>query len=140
MYRLDDLSLLEEGTNGNPLLFKNAGIYETNFKGSKMVFDYPYAQPALFAYGPAIYDWETKEIIHGGDFYLADAINKLQAQYNQALAYTALNVNLDSNIIVAGYKVLGEAGKGGVIYFNFEGEIIYNFPLDYIPFKVIIRE
>lgn len=139
-YQLNALSLEKEGTMGITPMKNAQGIYSSTFKGNKMSFDYPYAQPSPLSTAPAIYDWATNTVTHGGDFYLSDAINAIAMENDQSLILTTAKVNLENNIIVAGYKDAYEQYKGGVAYLNFDGEVLMNIPLDYVPFEILIGD
>lgn len=139
-YSLTDYSPTAEGSTGNRNLFRTSGIYPTDFKGNKMAFDYSYSQPAPLSSAPAIYDLSVNEITHGGDFYLVDALRELQNQKEQVVVHTTVQVDLNSNIVIAGYKIYDESETGGVLFLNFDGEILMDIPLDYVPFRIMIRE
>lgn len=139
IYDLNGLSLQKEGNTSNQYLFNFPGIHKSEFKGSKMVFDYLYPQPSPLASAPAIYNWSTDEITHGGDFYMTDALRQLEDEKVEDFSYTTVKVNLDTNILAAGYKNVRNM-EGGVLFFNFEGEILMNIPLDYVPYRLMIRD
>ncbi|WP_037320440.1 hypothetical protein [Salegentibacter sp. Hel_I_6] len=139
-YNLDDLSLEKEGQTNNQYLHHSLGIQKRDFKDNKMVFDFTYPQPSPLASAPAIYDWTTNEITKGGNFYLADAKRALEDDRSLSFNLTKVKVNLDSEILVAGYEDVRDTNKGGVVYLNFDGEIILDIPLDYAPYEIIIRE
>lgn len=137
---LEDLSLLEEGMTNNPHLSHTPGLYSSNINQNKMVFNYSYPQPAALSSAPAIYDWTTNEITHGGDFYLFDVDRKLEDKYIEGFKFTAVEVDLESTILVAGYQNVRDTNEGGIVYLTFEGEILMDIPLDYVPTEIIIRD
>lgn len=138
-YKLQDLSLQQEGTIGAPL-YNGRGFYSSTFDGTKMAFDYIYGQPSPLSTAPAIYDWATNKMTHGGDFYLSDALRSIQTENQISARLKTARVNLKNNIIVAGYQDGYEPNKGGVFFLNFEGEVLLNIPLDYVPFEIIMRD
>lgn len=138
-YRLSDLSLETEGIIGDHRINTLTGIFSSTFRGKRMVFDFPYPQPSPLSTAPAIFDWESNTITHGGDFYLSNAINSVAMENSQSLGLTVARVNLEKNLVVAGYKNHNEHNKGGVMYLNFDGEVLLNIPLDYVPHEIMIR-
>lgn len=140
IYDLDELTLIDQGSTNNQYLHRVPGIHKSNIKGNKMVFDFPYPQPSAYSSAPAIYDWTTNKITGGDDFYLADVDRELEDQQIADLKLTVVEVDLDSEILVAGYQNLRYTDEGGIVYFTFEGEILMVIPLDYVPFKIMIRD
>lgn len=139
IYKLQDLSLQQEGTTGASL-YNGRGFYSSTFEGTKMAFDHVYAQPSPLSTAPAIYDWATNKVTHGGDFYLLDALRSIGAENQISANLKTARVNLKNNIIVAGYQNGYEPNKGGVVYLNFDGEVLLNIPLDHVPFEILIRD
>jgi hypothetical protein len=140
IFDLQDLNLIEEGETNNEYLHFVPGIHKSNTKGSKMVFDYTYPQPTRIGSAPAIYDWNTNEMTRGGDFYLLDVIRELEDTYIEGFEYTAVEIDLETEILVAGYRNVRDNNEGGIVYFTFEGEILIDIPLDYVPFSIMIRD
>lgn len=138
-FKLQDLSLQQEGTIGASL-YNGRGFYSSTFDGTKMAFDYVYAQPSPLSEAPAIYDWATNKITHGGDFYLLDALRSIETENEISASLKTARVNLKNKLVVAGYQDNYEQNKGGVMFLNFEGEVLLNIPLDYVPFEILMRD
>lgn len=139
-YSLENFSPQNEGDVASRYLIAESGIYNYTFHGDRMTFQLPYPQPSALASAPAVYDWAENEVTHGGDSFLLDVLQEAEREMEQSLRITTTKVNLENNIIVAGYEQLRSEVKGGILYLTFDGEIIENVRLDLIPFEIMITK
>ena len=118
------------------------GFFKTDFYNNEMLIDFLYPQPAPINQGPATVDLTTGEIVRGENTLLWDLRRKILADYQMDVSLLTYSVDLENNVVVCGYSLNyypNVPDSGGIVYSNFEGEILKLVEFEYVPIKVIIR-
>ena len=140
IYNADNLDLKRKSNLDLKFFSEYPGFFKTQFIGNEMLFKLLYAQPSPVSYGPATIDLTTGEILTGLDFNLVAFWRELGGLLNASVGITTYSVDLKSNLVVVGFENTNQNNKsGGVVYSNFDGEILKIVELEFIPDKIIIR-
>jgi len=114
------------------------GILETNFWDNGIVVIISYQQPSIISLGPAVLDLQTGNLKQGDDTFLFDVRDVLNQALGYDIFFTTYEVNLRTGAVVAGFARSGRE-EGGIVYTNFEGDILKVTEFVGIPGPIVLR-
>lgn len=137
IYDLKTLEVLQEDQFSiNRYFFAGPIQSEACIVNEKLYYLNLYAQPSLIPFGPAIYDFITKEnrIID-----MLSIVQEVQDEVGQNIELTAFDYNEKSNTFLMGYAKLvnEETLEGGIIIISEEGGLLRNTKLKFAPTRFI---
>lgn len=137
-YSAQNLELLSEGTFNYSRFFASFGIFNTAIENNNMLIDLGYPQPSTFISGPALVNLNTSELIAGEDYFLFELKTQVQAILEQVVfEFTTYQTNMQTGLIAVGYRLSDDTG--GVIYTNFQAEVLKIVPLPFKPVELVLR-
>ncbi len=135
-YNTTDLNLVSSSTFSVNNLSITSGFFKTSIKGNEMVIDLPYPQPNIILNRPTTIDLNSEAKVEDCDFGLIN--QKLAEQFKTSISFTKYAIDLDKNLIVVGFENPVD-NTYGVVYTNFNADILKVVRLDYKPIEIIIR-
>ncbi len=135
-YSAATLEQLSSGEFDFSITSVQTGFFKAQIQDQLMLVDLPYPQPSLFNTGPALINLENNQLVAGEDYFLFDLRIGLTEELGRNVdGFTNYTLNLSTGLIAIGYG-LGD-GSGGVVYTNFEAEIIKVVPLETVPKELV---
>ncbi|MDH3699608.1 MAG: hypothetical protein OEQ81_13160 [Flavobacteriaceae bacterium] len=138
VYDANSYALLSEGVLMDNGVLGAEGLLDTVFRDDGILVFIPYQQPSEISSGPAVMDLKTGDLIQGNDTYLFDLRRALIDDLGYEIFFTSFTVNLETNAIVCGFLRAGEV-KGGVVYTNFDGDILKLVEIEGIPLEIVLQ-
>ena len=137
LYDLQTLELIEEDFFSiNRYFFAGPIQSEASLINEKLYYLNLYAQPSNIPFGPATYDFITKEnrIID-----MLSIVQQVQDEVGLDIELTAFDYNQKSNTFLMGYAKLVDAEtlEGGIIIISEEGRLLKNTNLKFAPTRFI---
>jgi len=136
---LETLDISDAGSNSvfeNPL---TGGVLDLEIKDNKMAFFVLNPQPSTILSSPLIYNFETDQVIGDGSA-LFKLIDELESNLQLPVTLNTFEIELKSEQIVVGYSYFeGDNSKGGVVYIDFDGNIVFNREFDFVPNSILVR-
>ena len=114
------------------------GILSTNFWGNGLLVIISYPQPSAITLGPAVMDLSSGELVQGNDSFLFDARDELTNMLGYDNFFVSYGVNLRTGAVVAGFVRAGRE-EGGIVYTNFNGDILKVVEFEGIPEQIVLR-
>jgi len=136
IYNTTNFNLISSSTFGVNSLPLTPGFFETSIKGNEMVIDLPYPQPNTILSRPTTIDLTSENKVKDCDFGLIN--QKLAEQFKTSISFTKYAIDFDKNLIVVGFENPVD-NTNGVVYTNFNADILKVVQLDYKPIQIIIR-
>ncbi|SDB32392.1 hypothetical protein SAMN03097699_0708 [Flavobacteriaceae bacterium MAR_2010_188] len=121
------------------LLPDGLGLFDIQLEGNILGIDIDYIQPSIIEVGPGTVNLETGEVINGEDFFALELSHILSYNYNANIKMTAFVQDLESGLVIYGFDIGDEGGKGGIIYTNYQNEILKLVELNSVPDRIVIR-
>ena len=145
VYEVRNLATLELQTTVNMEFSLNLGtkFFDPNRAGTKIEFQVGYPQPSPIANGPGIFDISSGDAIRN-NLVLFDVRQNLLEQvddFNGTLPTYALDVA--NEIIVVGFSRTNPSGTsdlGGIVFTDFEGNIMDVVELEHVPRNIVIKD
>ncbi|UJH68950.1 hypothetical protein [Allomuricauda sp. SCSIO 65647] len=97
---------------------------------NRFYYSMPYAQPAPFSAGPAIYDLTTQE--NRRIDFLAIA-NEIEIELGTGITVIAQDYDWIQEVFLVGYRVRTEEVLGGVMQISTDGELLANITVPFFP-------
>lgn len=132
-YELISASSLDDKATLGP-----EGLLDTNFWDNGLVVIISYPQPSAISLGPAVLDLDTGDLKQGDDTFLFTVRDELIVRLGYDLFYTNYSVNLRTGAVVAGFSRAGRE-TGGIVYTNFDGDILKVVEFEGIPGPIVLR-
>lgn len=137
LYDLQTLDVIRQDLFSiNRYFFAGSIQSEAFISNEKLYYLNLYAQPSLIPFGPATYDFITKEnrIID-----MPFIVQQVQEELGLDIELTAFDYNEESNTFLVGYAKLVdvETLEGGVIVISEEGRLLKNTNLKFAPTRFI---
>jgi len=137
LYDLQSLEVMQEDQFSiNRYFFAGPIQSEASIVNEKLYYLNLYAQPAIIPFGPAIYDFITKEnrIID-----MPSIVQQVQEEIGLDIELTAFDYNDKTNTFLMGYAKLvdTETLEGGIIIISEEGSLLRNTNLEFAPTRFI---
>ena len=137
LYDLQTLEVIQQERFSINRYFSAGPIQsEASIVNEKLYYLNLYAQPSIIPFGPAIYDFITKEnrIID-----MLSIVQQVQEEIGLDIELTAFDYNDKSNTFLMGYAKLvdEETLEGGVIVISEEGRLLRNTNLEFAPTRFI---
>ena len=114
-------------------------LFIAQFYGNHLLYDLYYTQPSPIVSQPAIFDLESNTFLKGSDFYFFDLRERMIEALGALVILTTYEVDMESGEIILGYDLNDGSGGGGIVFTNFENEVRKVVQLDYVPYRIIIR-
>ena len=137
LYNLQTLEVIQEDQFSiNRYFFAGSVQSEAFIVNEKLYYLNLYAQPSNIPFGPATYDFITKEnrIID-----MLSIVQEIQDEVGLDIELTAFDYNEKSNTFLMGYATLvdEETLEGGIIVISEEGRVLRNTNLKFAPTRFI---
>lgn len=137
LYDLQTLEVIQEDLFSiNRYFFAGPIQSEASIVNEKLYYLNLYAQPSNIPFGPATYDFITKEnrIID-----MPSIVQQVQDEVGMDIELTAFDYNEISNTFLMGYAKLvnEETLEGGIIVISEEGRLLRNTNLEFAPTRFI---
>ena len=137
LYDLQTLEVIQEDLFSiNRYFFAGPIESEASLVNEKLYYLNLYAQPSNIPFGPATYDFITKEnrIID-----MLSIVQQVQDEVGLDIELTAFDYNQKSNTFLMGYAKLVDAEtlEGGIIIISEEGRLLKNTNLKFAPTRFI---
>lgn len=137
LYDLQTLEVIQEDLFSiNRYFFAGPIQSEASIVNEKLYYLNLYAQPSNIPFGPATYDFITKEnrIID-----MPSIVQQVQDEVGLDIELTAFDYNEISNTFLMGYAKLvnEETLEGGIIVISEEGRLLRNTNLEFAPTRFI---
>ena len=137
LYDLQTLEVIQEDLFSiNRYFFAGPIESEASLVNEKLYYLNLYAQPSNIPFGPATYDFITKEnrIID-----MLSIVQQVQDEVGLDIELTAFDYNQKSNTFLMGYAKLvdTETLEGGIIIISEEGRLLKNTNLKFAPTRFI---
>ncbi|NND15191.1 MAG: hypothetical protein HKN89_02560 [Eudoraea sp.] len=138
IYDATSFELISESTFNDNSFLGSDGLFDTNFWDNGILVNISYPQPSEISTGPAVMDLESGDLVRGNDSFLFEVRDKLITELGYEIFFTTYEVNLQTGAVVCGFLRAGQ-GVGGVVYTNFNGEILKVVEVEGIPGKIVLR-
>ena len=137
LYDLRTLDVIQQDLFSiNRYFFAGPIQSEANISNEKLYYLNLYAQPSLIPFGPATYDFITKEnrIID-----MPFIVQQVQEELGQDIELTAFDYNEEGNSFLMGYAKFVDIDtlEGGVIVISEDGRLLKNTNLNFAPTRFI---
>ncbi len=137
LYDLRTLDVIQQDLFSiNRYFFAGPIQSEANISNEKLYYLNLYAQPSLIPFGPATYDFITKEnrIID-----MPFIVQQVQEELGQDIELTAFDYNEEGNSFLMGYAKFVDIDtlEGGVIVISEDGRLLKNINLNFAPTRFI---
>jgi hypothetical protein len=137
LYDLQTLDVIRQDLFSiNRYFFAGPIQSEAIISNEKLYYLNLYAQPSLIPFGPATYDFITKEnrIID-----MPFIVQQVQEELGQDIELTAFDYNEESNSFLMGYAKFVDIDtlEGGVIVISEDGRLLKNTNLNFAPTRFI---
>jgi len=137
LYNLQTLEVIQEDQFSINRYFIAGPIQsEASIVNEKLYYLNLYAQPSNIRFGPATYDFITKEnrIID-----MLSIVQEIQDEVGLDIELTAFDYNENSHTFLIGYAKLVDAEtlEGGIIVISEEGRVLRNTNLEFAPTRFI---
>jgi len=137
LYDLQTLEVIQEDLFSiNRYFFAGPIQSEASIVNEKLYYLNLFAQPSNIPFGPATYDFITKEnrIID-----MPSIVQQVQDEVGLDIELTVFDYNEKSNTFLMGYAKLvdEETLKGGIIVISEEGRLLRNINLEFAPTRFI---
>lgn len=129
---LSSTSLNDSGVLGRE------GILETTFWENGLLVIVSYPQPSAITLGPAVMDLTSGELVQGEDSFLFDVRDELTNMLGYDNFFVSYGVDLQTGAVVAGFVRAG-LEEGGIVYTNFNGDILKVTEFVGIPERIVLR-
>ncbi len=138
-YAQSDFGFLSAGSMGPIQFFEGYGFIDKQVVDAKLLVDVSYIQPSSIESGPGIYDLETNELLKGGDFFLLDVTTKIEQEIGEgSVRITRYLADIETELVICSYERVDGSGEGGIVYTNFEAELLSHVPTTIAP-EFLIR-
>lgn len=114
------------------------GILNTSFWENGLLVIISYPQPSAITLGPAVMDLSDGELTRGNDSFLFDVRDELTNLLGYDNFFVSYGVDLRSGTVVAGFVRAG-LEEGGIVYTNFNGDILKVVEFMGIPEQIVLR-
>ena len=138
-YALDSFELLETKQINLGVGGDDFGFFDADFKGNNMYFTLRYPQPSTVGEAAAVIDLETGQIVKGDNLFALDLQSSLGTSGLPGYFLSDYDVDTSDDIIVYGLTNPSDL-SGGILYTNFEGEILATVLLPQSVYEVIIKD
>lgn len=138
IYDASSYALLSEGTLDDNGVLGIEGLVDTNFWDDGILVFISYPQPSEINSGPAVMDLQSGELVLGNDSFLFGVRDELIIELGYQIFYTTYAVDLQSGAVVCGFLRAGQE-KGGVVYTNFDGDILKVVEIEGIPAQIVLQ-
>jgi len=133
-YNTSDFQLFKSGSFN---LLHQPGFFKSSFNENEMYIDLPYTQPNIFLMRPVTIDLANGNKIKDSDF--GSLSQKLSEKLNVSpITFTKYVVDVKNNLIISGFHS-PDPKINGIVYTNFNADILKIVELDYTPGEIIIR-
>ena len=114
------------------------GILDTMFweEGLLVIISYP--QPSAITLGPAVMDLTSGELVQGNDSFLFEVRDELTDILEYDNFFVSYGIDLPTGAVVAGFVRAGRE-EGGIVYTNFNGDILKVVEFSGIPERIVLR-
>ena len=138
IYNAIDLVLSDSGTLGSNFFAYSFGFDPGRAWLNQFYIEVPLPQPALYPSSPAVVDITTGQIIKGGVSLILNIQQNLESVLGESVELLSYDVNLQNDELVFAYSV-GSTGENGILFTNFQAEILKTTIIDERPYEVILR-
>ena len=138
VYDANSLALLNEGFLNDGGVLGGEGLLDTNFRDDEILVFISYQQPSEISTGPAVMDLNTGDLIQGNDSFLFDLRRLLIDDLQYEIFFTSFAVKLETGAVVCGFLRAGQQ-KGGIVYTNFDGDILKVVEVEGIPEQIVLQ-
>ncbi|MEZ4874763.1 MAG: hypothetical protein R2793_04765 [Flavobacteriaceae bacterium] len=138
VFDFDSFALLSSQPNPIALLQSLQGFLDPPLANGQILLDEPAAQPSPYLSYPLLLDLDTGETLKGGGAYTAELATQLGQVEGYAYPHLgAYAVDVERGWVVFGFTT--EYHKRGVVYTNFNAEILDIVELEVIPNMIFIE-
>jgi len=141
IYSQKDLSLVKSYDFQFDLVVNPRGFKSGFVSNNIVVTDFIFAQPFPVISSPVEVNFSSNTIITQDPTYLLQLLEEFESQNGFSIEITSYTVNLSNKLIVFGYESNAELSLGnigGLVYSNFEGDLLGNIELDLIPTDIYL--
>ena len=114
------------------------GILSTHFWENGLFVIISYPQPSAITLGPAVMDLTSGQLVLGNDSFLFDMRDELTSILGYDNFFVSYGVDLRTGAVVAGFVRAGTE-EGGIVYSNFNGDILKVVEFEGKPERIILR-
>jgi len=129
-YDVENLTLIDEQPLNFNTAFSAGPVSGAVLFQNQLFYAKPFAQPARFSAGPAVFDLNTQEGFEIDLFSIADAV---ETELGENIQITSQTYDLTHQIFLIGYGLVGDQTKGGVLQISTTGDLVAHIELNFVP-------
>lgn len=138
IFDTQNLVLSDSGNLGSNFFDYSFGFDPGRVSGNEFFIEIPLPQPSLYSSSPAVVDMASGNIIKGGQQLIFDIRDNLEAELGESVELLSFDVDLQPGHLVYAFSV-GSTAQIGLLFTNFDAEILKITDLDERPYEVMIR-
>ncbi len=142
-YLLSDFSRVSNGNFDFNNLNARSGFFENRIENDRMVTYFSFAQPFPITSAPIEVSIENGQILTEDLFYLVDLYEAFEQERGFNISITTFEIDIPNRVVIIGYvgqQSISLGDVGGVIFANFDGELLDFIELPMIPTDIILTK
>ncbi len=142
-YRLADYAPIGIGNFAFNNINAQSGFYENRIENNRLVTDFSFAQPFPITSSPIEINVNDGEILTEDLFYLVTLYESFEQERGFNISMTTFEVDVKRRVVIIGYiglQSISIGDVGGLIFANFDGELLDFIELPVIPTRIVLKD